>query len=388
MLSAIERLESRVLLAASLRFSGGVLTVTGNFAADDILVAGSGVQGELAVSVDQTGDGVHDVTERFSGVKSIAISTGAGMDDVTLRNVNITGGVQIQTGTDRDTVEIAGSRLGDPLKVVLGEGNDSFRLGQSSEVQGKVDVNGGIGHDELRLIGGTRVADDLNLAGGQDNDQLELRDQVQVLGSANLALGAGNNSARLEGNVEIRQDLAIGGGALVDSVRLTDMVRVGGKATISIAAGENDVTVDTNVEIRGLLSIVTGANNDDIAIKHSLATGGVGLGRLSITTGAGSDDVDLTGALTIDGATVLNLGADNDRLDLGDSSRALTTVLGGSFSCELGAGIDEFALTRTQFGSSAYINGGNQLDQGDNNGLNSFASPLRAIGFEAGNLRA
>lgn len=382
----IERLEDRLLPAATFRVLNGTLIISGDAAADSIGLVG-GVQGELDLSVDQNGDSIRETTQHFSGVRSLYVATADGADFVEVRAVNLLGGAQFFTGNGNDRVELTTSVLRGEVRVGLGADHDEFELRRGSEVHGRLYVEGATGHDKLKLDERVRVTGDVVLLGGAGDDEAELQDQITVLGEVRLQLGDGNNQGRLRETVQVTQSVKYIGGSLDDALDLRDGVLVLGDVAVSTGDGHNEVKLETDIEIRGALSITTGGGNDDIDLRHMTTAGAVQIGgQVTIQTGGGSDTVDLHGAIDLDSLLVVKTGSGNDRLELGESSQSTTTRLSNGINAELGGGNDEFVIVKTTLLAVGRVNAGGNIDSADSLGGNLFTPNLLALNFEGGNL--
>gem|GEM_PF-2401726 len=168
--SALQTLESRVVLDASASLVEGVLTVVGSDSDDRIGIGQTGT--EVVVLLN-------GVETRYPSdtVTSISVDAGVGNDHVRIaRNVSLPS--TLQGGTGNDVLE--GGAGNDVIDG--GDGNDVLRGGNGDD-----QLTGGLGNDQLH---GGRGADVID--GGDGNDRLH-GDQ----GNDNIHGGLGND--RIDG---------------------------------------------------------------------------------------------------------------------------------------------------------------------------------------------
>ncbi len=133
---AVESLESRVLMSASVDLKGGVLDIVGTNSADTIVVSyASGDRGTLEVSVNNQTVGV--ATRKVS---SIRIEAGRGDDSITVLQLN--------------------GAIDKPATIYAGRGNDTVVGGSGDDA-----IYGGKGDDQ---IGASAGKDTYDAGGGND----------------------------------------------------------------------------------------------------------------------------------------------------------------------------------------------------------------------------
>jgi hypothetical protein len=174
-LDMVEELESRTLLAASL--SGGVLTVNGTAAADQILVRFAPHDGAHIQVV------INNSTRSFTktAVKQVVVNGGNGNDMI---NIAISARAFVDGGAGNDTLLGGGNRDmlsgGDGDDLIRGRKGDDQIYGDAGDdiLFGNVgdDTVGGDDEDTLQFTGDhdtpNDVAGDDKLNGGPDDDWL------------------------------------------------------------------------------------------------------------------------------------------------------------------------------------------------------------------------
>lgn len=122
-----EQLESRLLLAASIKHKGKNLIINGSDDAETIRIVGTGTVGEVQVDLNGDGD-LADEGEAtvYTGVKNIKVNGKGGNDSVTVENVNIEGNLSFKGGKGDDSGSIIGSTIGGKVTVNGQQGNDAW----------------------------------------------------------------------------------------------------------------------------------------------------------------------------------------------------------------------------------------------------------------------
>jgi hypothetical protein len=160
-------------MAVTTVLSNGVLTVTGDGAADDIAIVGTARAGELVVTgrngtvLDGVVNGSTTVfpvylrMQAFVQPDALMVNLGGGNDSVTMNDAYIAGSININTGDGDDTVTLAESGEVSPtgdLRIDTGAGNDVVaELNYSVFVAGGHWLELGDGHDIAKLIGTSSV---------------------------------------------------------------------------------------------------------------------------------------------------------------------------------------------------------------------------------------
>jgi hypothetical protein len=80
------------------------------------------------------------------------ITTGGGIDNISIGGCEVNGNSHIKAGAGRDTVSLLESNFYEDIKVDLGKGNDGFRLGTQPEFHGQLEVYGRDGSDTYSIF--------------------------------------------------------------------------------------------------------------------------------------------------------------------------------------------------------------------------------------------
>jgi hypothetical protein len=171
---AVERLEDRVLLAASIK--GKNLVVDGTDAADAIVIRWTGTPGEVEVSFD---NGV-TFGGPFSGFQNIKANLKGGDDFLDIQDsVTISGNLSVKLGDGDDVLNLSGS-FGGNVKLDLGDGDDGV-----FESGGVVPSAPGDGN--------LAVGKNLTLKGGDGDDEYDPHQDITVGGNLKIDMGDGDD---------------------------------------------------------------------------------------------------------------------------------------------------------------------------------------------------
>lgn len=329
-----EMLEDRTTPSATAVLAGGVLTITGDAASDDIAIRALGIDSFSVTKFDNFNQS--PTTQTFEGVTSIVANLGEGDNNLSLDatldtnvNLNVTAGA----GMDYLNVGVNGvvaSNAALNITGDLGAGNDRLRfvtsglaananlnlnvkLGtdndQASVVLGaigpraiaRVNVDLGAGTDSLGLSANGDLALDallllkVNAGAGNDNIRLQLGDIGTSLAAAtallNLDLGDGNDTLRLQvGEIgrESDLDVRIDGGAGNDAMGLTFVGNIDQNATIGLNINQGAGDDRLGVTINPPLSSIT---VDPSARVYLTLIGEAGLDRATFDLQAGADAI-------------------------------------------------------------------------------------------------
>lgn len=331
---ALESLESRTVLAASLSVSVSATDVTIVDTAaenDDIGITRDGTNTILVSHTLATFDAAPIGTLSLDGKtltigdaelagRSIVVDTAGGKDEVSLVGA-VHGSVSTGEGNDTFTYTAAEGVLISSLSgaLDLGDGNDKLVVAADPNVSYVEVFNGittGSGNDELDI---QRVMFVLGMIDtGAGNDEITLGKQGIIIGAAGnsilVATGAGNDEIEIAGGIGNAGGIAIDTGDGNDEVTLD-------------RSGPFDPEFDFPATVEGL--IVTGDGNDEVTFGiHSELYG-------AVSTGAGNDEVTLGGRIIATPAT-------SSYISLGDGNDEYEALPGGEVGVvDGGAGKDE-----------------------------------------------
>lgn len=355
-----ETLEVRILPTVTASLSRGVLTLTGDAAANDVSVEqdtnGVRIVGRNGTLIRFAGADAASFV--FSGVTSLKGTFGAAADHLQIDDGVTLKDLTLSLGDGANHVELDGAALTGKFSMTTGAGDDVFELRASA----------------------TNV---LTVNTGEGNDHVEFRAAV-MSGSSSIVTGAGLDSVETSlgpgGVANVFQDLSINTGNDDDSVELRNAtVR---KLNVSTGSGADDIAMES-VAIHGTLSIDTGIGDDELTLDGVQQTGS---GANVLTTGAGVDQVRLkTSLFTAATSTSLGAGTGNvleiddcgfqstaqlatagvgDRIEIEqDNSRAGLTDFHGTVKAMVGAasemwiGLNQDA-SYTRFFGSVTLKGG------------------------------
>ncbi len=321
-----------------------VLQTTGAGVAD-----GQGVgtinDDDIGVTVDSNGKLLVEGTSDDDIVTITGVGTGTGVYLVTTQQgsqppqtqtvTGVTGDICVFLHEGNDQLTMNNAYVNGSIIIEMDTGNDAVTLGHADVVSTRADLNVDLGTDN-DTINGRRIfiGGNQNLIGGDGNDTMTFDGfaspftlGTSAAGNANWTTGSGDDTV----NVVYA---FIGGAWAIDLGAGTDSLNIFGSSAsgdVSFLGGAGDdvLTVDTNFFDADLL-LDGGAERDTIFLANGLGTdvatiiGGGGPdtvtvrnesdSQLTIDTGAGEDTVEVRSS-AFDRFFAL-LGDDNDQLTM------------------------------------------------------------------------
>jgi hypothetical protein len=204
---ALESLEGREVMDATIGVSGGALVITGTSQADAVRVTEAVVGGVRGYQVDAL---VHQGRQRtfnggetsafFAGARRVSADLGRGDDllvlqDLSTRTTSVpvvlgprvsflprAGDVTVSAGAGSDVIQLQDVRVAGRLLIDLGSGNDLASAGASSARS--AEVRGGAGRDDYFDAGGN----DFGVVGGPNLDSVIATHRESVDGQITLTV--------------------------------------------------------------------------------------------------------------------------------------------------------------------------------------------------------
>jgi hypothetical protein len=338
--SVVETLEPRLAPAGTilLTTAGGVLTITGDTAANGIQITDVPGSGEWQIN-DFGGltttfilNGVETVAGfNIPAQNAIKATLGDGSDEMrilpsgTPSSMLLPGGISINAGKGNDEVYLGSNSsqflMVGAVNVDLGEGDDTFDSTLSGTYSGAVKILGGLGNDTVRIEGVSA-------------------DQVFLKGLT-VDVGKGDNTVVLDAfRLAVAGALTVidaGDAALTPAITLSaDTLTVDGAVSISVAAGTSSIVI-----------------GDEVTDVQQFGAG------LRITGGTGNDSVSFMGIQTIAGAVTVDLKAGSNQTTFvtGSSFAAASLAILGSTGTD-GVLIDNNAEVLVNAGFTVNLGGG------------------------------
>ncbi len=243
------------------------LVITGDAAANSIVVRGTTSMSELEVAID----GVLP-TRIFAGVRNLTVETGAGDDRVGLVGFHLGGNVSIRLGAGVDRAFV-----GTHKSVALR--NDLF-------IGGRLDIRaGGSAGDVIEIQ-------------PDPGDSLTFGGDVRVDGARIINLnGDGGEDTMQDGDLLIGGDLSIttdfdpADGVTASHCEIDD-VNVGGKTTIDLGASADVVVIGDSHFTRNV-SIDLGPGDDELDLDDGPSSRNRFDAKFVAKGGAGTDALDI-----------------------------------------------------------------------------------------------
>jgi hypothetical protein len=291
----------------------------------------------------------------------IAVSCASQMNTVDLTLVTtlaVAGGIRVNGGPYFDTVTLGGATMavGGGITINAGTGVNKVTIqpAGSLSVGGTVHVTGGSKHDEVRIGGGgsaTAIGGGIFISVG-DGGSIAFVEGSELLvgGSIGIRSGAGldvtnilaMDGGAIAGSVTISQGAGDGQDLFVGTDTPAKTLAIGGSLSITSGDAANVHEGNTinllSVSVRLGTTILTGAGADLIKVNDSV------FGDLfTLATGDEIDKVFIeqqgtAGTTRFRGTVRVNTGADNDLVNVGNSTVADRVMFSGSSLWDGGAG--------------------------------------------------
>ncbi len=289
-----EMLEDRSTPSATAVLVGGVLTITGDAASDDVAIRAVGTDSFSVTKFDNINP--TPTTQTFNSVTSIVANLGEGDNNLSLdATLDTNVSLSVTTGAGQDYLNVGVDGVVAPSATLnvtadLGAGNDKLRFVSSGlAANANLNLNVKLGTDNDRatvVLGaiGTRATARVNLDLGADTDSLGLSAIRGLATDALLNLkvnaGAGSDTVRLQlGDI---------GTVAAPATALLNLNLGDGNDLLLLQVGEIGMDSDLNVRIDG------GAGNDAMGLKF---VGNIDRNAnigLNINQGAGDDRLGVT----------------------------------------------------------------------------------------------
>lgn len=331
----IERLESRQMMAGDVFVNvvDGNLIVEGDAEGNQVAITAGPEPGSYLVRGLDGTNVVRPAAEVSTPVNEVVvkgvtggarIALGAGDDRLVLANASFQGGVSIRMGEGNDGVAIglrpvveAGSetptpapgsvRIGGPLNIGTGEGNDRVHVDQAG-IGGPLNIETGGGNDAVRLGHQSPTTAELTADAVETDAKPEIAPALRVMRAIHINLGAGNDEFNADA-VSAAQGMNVNAGEGSDALHL-DHVWSSGPLTLIGGPGDGADTIELAHARAAVALINTGAGNDRVRILDSaFRVLGVALETGDDTLAVGNTKAEWAFALGGDGSdTLKNLG--------------------------------------------------------------------------------
>lgn len=181
---AVESLETRRLLAASVAFEDGDLEIVGTEGDDEIIISSTGTGGLVIngtvfpyvgtlnnLLIDGLGGNDRIFLTDVNVADSVDVEAGDGNDDVRFSRVTAAEDVNLDTGAGNDSLRIEDVVAGDDAEFRTGADNDFMQVVRTrAEDQVRIDASGG---DDVAIVG-FFTARRILLFGGTGNDAIAI----------------------------------------------------------------------------------------------------------------------------------------------------------------------------------------------------------------------
>ncbi len=342
---AVEPLEPRLAPAGTIHLttSGGVLTVTGDDAANGLSIAHVPSTGLWTISDTLAGttyviNGVAQAAPfNIPAQSAIRMDLKGGNDDVRIQpsttpsGLLLPGGLRIAAGAGNDTIELGTSStrhfvIGGSVQIDLGSGSDLLQMTASGSFGGTFKVLGGADNDEVRLQGVSaeqvyQKGLAIDLGTGSDSLVIEAQ-RVAVAGA--LTVKAGGGAGLGSGVAILSSDFAVDG--------LMSVTAQQGAVALSFGDADSDV-----FRLAGGLRLAGGPENDSVTVRGTL----LAAAGLSLDGKAGNNAVSVLANASVQAESLTLKGlSGTDIFNVGTNS---TLVVTDAVSLLLGGGDNTWA---------------------------------------------
>jgi hypothetical protein len=392
-----ESLEKRQVLAGNVTalLSGANLLITGDGAANDILVEGlPGFPGRVRITPQTNAGGPTTLNGQtaaliFPSFGDIRINLGNGSDALEFNSDpgvtdTLPGNLVIDGGRGDNDISISNYTIGGSLVVRNSTGIDSVLIDNTDVgVDINVSSDASTGLQTTQIQGGSSVGRDLILSNRAGDNTIEIGDVGDSGATAAVAVGrnlaiynsgvVANDSVINLHDVNIAQNLTITNlsTATIAVGTATGTTNVGHNVTIRNGNGDNSVTVQNDSTLGTTavdrVAIWNGSGDDTVVFDESTSNAQVdirnGLGDATVTT---SDDAIFNAALSI-------INGNN-----GDHTVTIESATVGSLFVSNGAGASNTVLIGTA--STVDIAGRTTIFNGNVTGDNRIEINFATLG--------
>ena len=386
-LMGVENFEDRLLMAGNVTASirGGTLFVDGDDSSNSIAIYRGANAGQIVVQgFDLDGGttingGTANQTVTLEGFNNgVVVKMNKGDDRVSLTNLAVPGGVDLNGGQGHDTIHVGldPNNLAPSLWPGLTVG--AVTIGET------ITVRGDSGNDTVYLSG-LNVAknENIDLGDGDDTFIKPVGNLDQIGGSLTINFGRGNDRAEGLADFQVSQSFAAihsSSGTLF--IEVSD-AQVDGNVNIQTGRGADTITLD---DIRTpAMTVRSFEGNDVVTLRHSTSR----IANVRVETGAGHDTLNLEGLIA--GSLRASTQAGDDRLNVSnaqitdaffstDVGREIGSIVGSNFgilTVNLGGNSDRLTVSNTTASTRADFDGGTGDDRLIDGGGNNFASSRR-----------
>ena len=362
---SLETLETRDTPSGTVTatFAGGRLTVTGDAAANSLLIT-------------QTDDGRLVLSNNGSDTL-IRLNRDAAGGTVTLP-APVTGGVTINLRDGADQLFVDGVALPGSLTINGGSGEAAGPAGnkvylRDVQVGGSLDITNLAGADDTYLWGTVDVRRALTIRNGAGGSNVwgDKTTDLRVGGTLSIFDGAGNDHVDIWGAVNVAVGgLTVNSGSDLDGsyLRVHPFGNLVVDGAVSVTNGRGNDSTDLGGQNVAIRRAVTIRNGDGGSFNTLLAQETLYAGQVTITNGVGEDHNEITtydSAVVHGNVTFTNGAGDSSNYVGGGNSLAV----GGSVSFVNGAGRD----LNTIYSADARVGGAVNVRNGEGDSDTSVA---------------
>jgi hypothetical protein len=269
---SLEQLEHRELMAGDLHAAlvEGDLIISGGPLSNGLQITAGPAAGTVSVDGLRQAGFPTQINHQngpltFAVANDVVIDLGDGDNLIKIENVCLPGKLKVLTGEGGDTFDLVGSTVRRSLIVDTGAGNDHVVLSNDT-IQGRLEAKLRFGDDYFAVLG-SRVRGDAELDAGWNADRVNVQDSYF---DAGLSIRSEANFAPKRvtlANVHVGDCLSVDPSDGDDVVLLSSV----SANEIEIATGEAADRVELDWVTADHLRIALGAGHDELSVGNSVA---------------------------------------------------------------------------------------------------------------------
>jgi hypothetical protein len=342
------------------------LNLTGGVSSDDFYVgllgATPGLFNNIAIDTGPGGDNEVELF-RLSGTGNLDITAAGGDDSIAVTRVNVGGSATIAAGDGDNVIDYQGlsnaarATVGGNLIITAGDGFDEVTVrnvnltGVGSSGMG-IDVSDGgsdITVQNMTIASFTGAAGySLSIVAGADGDlgnTVFVDNVITQRGGMNIVLGDGLSDVTVQnssvGSVNARNlNIAIGDGNADGDLNSIDVLSttVSNNAFITSAGGRDDIFID-NSSIGRALQVDAGEGDNTVVLQGSTLNAAGLLGVNTIDTGTGNDLVIMNNVTSRYDDVEVRTGGGTDTVSFSGGNYTSLGIDPNTVSVNTGAGV-------------------------------------------------
>lgn len=264
-------------------------------------------------------------TANIGGNVRLKLGGSAGDNELEIRDLDIGGGLVIETGDDSDAVSLENVQVGGSLTATLGDGALDTVTVTNLDVVLNASVTGAAGEDYIGFFDSS--ATQLTIDTGVDVDGVLVEN---FTAATNVIINGGEDrdsifvdGGTIGSRLTIQADAAMG--AAGDDIVSVVGAAVTNNLRIEGGPGANTLIVEDS-QTSAALAVLGGVGNDRILIRETAGQTLSVAGAATLTADSGDDDILLSGPFAVTASFAVDGGPGTDLLNRINGAPAPTSV--------------------------------------------------------------